>query len=1093
MESDYLGPDGASPYLDPAAPTPTPTRIGRVHSLAAWREPRTRRAPFLTAVAPGNIAFAAYQPHAAGVFSLHDPADDVADGTILSYQVVGWYADPAADVLAPARQAAGLAARLAELGWSAPPDCAADTTVCHGAIRALTYSRTAVAARPEAAAIAVGNTTVDAVTALLRAADRPGSGFDPDLLEAFQYDLLHTLDEPDGPAQLGARIHDAWFGARPGGSVWQVVPAEDGDDGAAPGTGRPPADPDWLAGLNEVQRAHDQAARRLGALQRDLYELWWKRGRRNAGPAVAPDLTDAQFAAELDPARPQSLAGRVAALRRQVEQARARMPWGASARELAAAIDAYTARHPLPPGTVLKRAELPAFRIAADPVVVIAGVRAGAFDEHLGADARGLLPCRTGTVGALSLPLAARSAEGDPAGPDGRFPDGTIAPPDIDILVTVNMLPTLPAVAAFPVASDISTTVVSAFVALQMETYLLDPVHAGAVAAIAARAAGRPAAEEELAGAAEALMASGSSTNGPLPAILPQPWTQPWAPLFLEWQVSYHPLAMGLWSFDGTAYRASWPTTWAYPGPQPGQVPGPPMVLSGRSLLTPQPSAGFKARLDTYLSTLPEPAAAALSSFAAAVDSWDLLSQALSGFNEQLALRDPVSLRAPDATAVVLPPDLTIADLIGGGAVAMPMADQPGGFQQMRAGQFTFLRVSVVDRFGQRVDVFDATGAGSLSPALGEGLVPHQPLGPRYAQLPPRLLEPARLDVSWTPGGPGTAPGGHDPGSAADLVCAWIVPSPLDEALACYAPEGAALGELTETAGPDGPRLSWLPAPGSAAGTLAALTEPFPVLAGFLHDLVAAGPAAFADLLRTIDTTLWTIDPPGGGDETYLAALAGRPLALVCAALRGTPGRPPRTDPRWPHTVAPVPSTVADHPFPVRVGDAALRGDGLIGYLSGPQFRAAYRPRDLTTGYVQPIAPGAFPTIRFDEAARTDLTLLMDPHLPVHLVTDVLPVQTLRLPQRLIADAMAAMALTVRFGPLLSDLRPPAPPGTAPTIVLPRPPQVNGVWSWAEPDGSGGVTAYDIAPADDAARFPVTPAAVRTGWLRLHGEPGPAR
>ncbi|SCF22010.1 hypothetical protein GA0070558_1575 [Micromonospora haikouensis] len=1101
VESDYLGPDGASPYLDPAARTPTPTRIGRVLPLAGWREPAERPAPFLTAVAPGNITFAAYQPHAVGVFSLHDPADDVEDGSTLSYVVVGWYADPASDVLAPARQPAGLAARLAELGWSVGPDpagCVADTTVCHGAIRALTYSRTFAAPRPAPAALAVGNTSVDAVSALIRdrAARQPDAGLDPDLLEAFQYDLLHTLDEPDGPALLATRIHDAWFTARPGGSVWQVVAAQ--PDGAGPPAEPSTADPDWLAELNRAQARYDLAARRLAALQRELYELWWKRGRYNALHYRPEGLTDDRFAAELDPGRPESLAGRVAALRREVERARTDVPWGASQQELAAAMDAYTARHPLPPHTVLKRADLPSFRSAADPVVVIAGVRAGTFDENLGTGADGLLPCRFAgqLVTALTLPLAGL------VGPDGRLPDGSapgpIPPPGVQIPVNASDVAGAPGIVPLTDQHG-GVPVAAAFVALQAEAYLLDPAHAAEVAAIAAERVGLPWATAELTTAAEQLMAAGSGVTGTLPAILPQRWSQPWAPLFLEWQTTYYPLPLDtLWTFDGTSYDASWPTGWTYPGPGPGQKPGRPFSISGRSLLTPQPAATFKARLDTYLTTLPEPTRTALSSFAASVDSWDLLAQALSGFNEQLALRSPASLRTPDAADVDPATGLSIAELIGGGGVAMPMVDgpvtygppEPGGFQALRAGQFAFAQVRVVDRFGQSIDVYDGRLADALTPTIAEGMVPQQSIDTGVAtfiQLPPRLLEPARLDVGFAPAGPGqpSRPGG-DARAAGDVVCAWIVPSPLDEALACYAPDGTALGELTETAGLTGPQISWLPAPGSACPTLDLLTGDFPVLGGFLRGLTVAGPAAFADLLRTVDATLWTIDPPGGGDETYLAALAGRPLALVCATLHGRSARPPRTDPQWPRTFDPVPSPVSAHVFPVRVGDAALRGDGLIGYLSYPDggyFQAAYRPSGLTTDYVRPIDPDSFPAVRFDDAERTDLIVLMDPRLPVHLVTDILPVTTLTLPQRLVADALAAMALTVRFGPLLTDLQASA---AGPAIVLPRPPQVDGTWSWSERDGAD-VTTFDIAPADGAARFPGTPPAVRSGWLRLHG------
>ncbi|MEV4772186.1 hypothetical protein [Micromonospora humida] len=77
--------------------------------------------------------------------------------------------------------------------------------------------------------------------------------------------------------------------------------------------------------------------------------------------------------------------------------------------------------------------------------------------------------------------------------------------------------------------------------------------------------------------------------------------------------------------------------------------------------------------------------------------------------------------------------------------------------------------------------------------------------------------------------------------------------------------------------------------------------------------------------------------------------------------------------------------------------------------------------------------------------------------------------------------------LSAAFGPLLTDLQPSA---AGPAIVLPRPPQVDGTWSWSERDGVG-ITTFDIAPADGVARFPGTPPTVRSGWLRLHGSVRP--
>lgn len=1118
VESDYLGPDGLSAYLDPAATEPVPLRLGRVRPLAGWRESGTRP-PFLTAIAPGNVAFASYQPYGVGVFSFHDQAVDLREGQAVSYLVAGWYSDPAADVLAAPRQPAGLAARLTELGWGLPRTAGprgATTTLFHGAMRNLIFSRSVPGVRPAATALAVGNSSVDAMTALIRlqAAQRADAAIDADLLEAFQYDLVRTLDDVDGPAELDARIHEAWFGARSGGSVWQVVsiPAADAAQAAlqegrtAEQDGAPAVAPPWLAGLNRAQNDYDVAARELEALQARLYELWWKRGRANALPQRPAGPTDAQFAEALDPARPDSLVSQVLAKRREVDAARGAIPWGATQDAFATAITNYTRRNPLPPGTELKRADLPAFRAAADPVVVIAGARMEAFNDHLGENPAGLLPCRFADQTIVNMIIPAPP----PPPPPIVGPQGAAHGPASPLFLTPGeVAPRLPAL-------DLSG-LDPAIGPLMTELFFLDPGNATAVTELAYAIFSHlnyPVSQDLLLSTITGYMTAAQQMAGTLPAILPQPWAQPWAPLFLEWEVAYHPIPFSTfgpnWRFDGTNYTCLRAAS-----------NGGPIRLSGRSLLTPQPSFTFKARLDSYLATSPDADLNALESFVGSVDSWDFVSQALGGFNAQLSLRDPASLRAPDARSVVAPPNETMASLIGRGALAMPLADgavaataQPvggSGFQPVRAGQFEFTRVSVVDRFGQSVDVVTAAGAAGFTPVVGQGLAPQgQFAGPaptgRFVQLPPRLLQGARLDAQFLPAANSAAGAGSD-AAAANPICAWIVPSPLDEALACYDPNGVMLGELTATAGQgSGTRISWLPAPGSAFDTISSLAPAHQVLADFLSTLISRGTAAFTELLKTIDATLWTIDPPGSGDETYLAAMAGRPLALARASVRCELSGPPLLDPTWQRTFD-AQSQAMPETFPVRLGDARLRGDGLVGYLVEPdytRFCAAYVPPDLNAQwYVTPINPATFLQPSIGGQQTVNVTMLLDPRAPVHLVSDVLPVAKLSLPQRFVTDALAAMSLAVRVGPVLTDiLEPAAAPGAAspapPVIVLPHPAQVHGTWQWAETEDTGaagtGAAVFDVAPADGAARFPGTAPTLRTGWLKLSGglEPPPA-
>jgi hypothetical protein len=1095
VESDYVGADGTSPYVDPTASTPTPTLIGRALPLAGWSE--TGAGPlFLTAVGPGNVAFASYQPYVANVFSLHDPVTGVTEGEVLSYLVVGWYSDPSADVLAGTGGFAGLTAAL---GWDVTGAETAATSVYHGMVRDLTWSSTATAPRPTATRLAVGNTSVDALTALIRlqAAQQAQTTLDPDLLEAFQYDLLRALDDPDGPALLDAQIHDAWFGSRSGGSVWEVVAIPPADSTqAARQEDVPVTPPSWLAGLNHAQAAYDQAVRELSALRRQLYETWWKRGNAARLPAYPEGLTDAQFAAALNPAQPGGIAAQVVAQAAAVAAAQAAIPWGATQADLAQAIMAYTAARPLSPGTQLKRSDLPPFRVATDPVVVVAGTQANAFVDDLGTDANGLLPCRfadqvvTGLV-VTGPPLAVGPGPvllpGSPPIPPPPPPTATVTAATLAGRAPTVDLTNVPAVPG----------------ALLTEFLLLDPANAALVVLV-----GLNSTDPGTIAQTTAQMTAGSGVAGTLPAILQPIWTQPWAPLFFEWEVLYYPIAytqppaqpgaapVSPWSFDGTGY------TWTGAGADTAD----PIVLSGRTILTPQPAFTFKARLDAYLASNPDVTLSDLESFIASIDGWDFLSQTLSGFNALLTRRDPTSGLAPDAATVIIPPSATLATLVGPDATARPLpgAAQPefgtwpsSGFQPLRAGQFAFRRAAVVDRFGQSLDLVTPDTSAATAPVPADGLTPQGSYvlpgqTARFVQLPPRLLQAARLAAGFVSATDDTVSLPVD--GDANPVCAWILPNHLDAALSCYDPGGAALGEVTLTIATSGqPQVTWLPAPGSGYGSIASLVPALPHLAEFLQGVQAADPGAFTDLLTTIDATLWSIDPPGTGDETYLSALVGRPLALVRAALRCELAEPALTDPAWPFTFAPQPAELLTYSLPVRLGAANLSSDGLVGYLAGSDaahFHAVLAPAGLTTSYVSAIGPGNLLALSFADADPTYLTLLMDPQAPVHAFTDILPVTTLTVPQRFVASALGALAVTVRGGPLLTDFLTPSDTAV-PEVVLPRPTELNGTWSWVETDGTV-TTTYGITPADQAARFASTAPTLRTGWLQLSGALGPS-
>ncbi|KPC64280.1 hypothetical protein [Streptomyces chattanoogensis] len=95
------------------------------------------------------------------------------------------------------------------------------------------------------------------------------------------------------------------------------------------------------------------------------------------------------------------------------------------------------------------------------------------------------------------------------------------------------------------------------------------------------------------------------------------------------------------------------------------------------------------------------------------VAGWDLLSQTIDGLTSRIALRDPSANSHPGKEP--------LAKLIGSGHHATPVpGDLPpvaskwveSTFLQLRAGQFHFNRIAVVD-FSQVCDAINPQGSGS--------------------------------------------------------------------------------------------------------------------------------------------------------------------------------------------------------------------------------------------------------------------------------------------------------------------------------------------------------------------------------------------
>ncbi|MFJ4651009.1 discoidin domain-containing protein [Nocardia sp. NPDC088792] len=983
IHSDYLERDdysgkygyGTSPYLSPRSTLNAPKGdwIGRAHdlSLGPWLTPETKEL-FLTAVGPGIPAFAAFQSYHQNVFSFHDTLDDrkgPSDKTVLSYTVIGWYSSDDADILTTTTNnpdlrlpaTSGIDAVLAELGWTCPDDVPA--TVRH---------------------------SLYAGTALGIAWDPDGDAPDSDMPDRTRVKVALGHSTADAAeALITHQTRSTGTGELIRALYHGTLDTYDGADGPteldddthrswfAAGDGgyiwqiadRPGVDttpqaatalPQWLDTLNTNQAAYDTALHQLDHLQWRLWTLWWLHHLpQDQRPPNLEETFDETCERELNPNQTGSLAERTRAQQVTVTTLRASIPHGTTSAELQAAIDAYAAANNLPKTKELKRIPREAFHVPADPVVVLEGP--GNTEPLTREDT--LLPCRL-----PSKLLTEVNINGTWSGPPDQLPT-----PDLTGL---------------PSVCD----------ALIAEFYMLDKAARTSVGSDST--------------ALHAILADPGLARGRL-AEYTAPWRQPWLPMYLQWDLHYCPTPYRTdgqthWTFNGDTY--DWNGTGAPAGDDEGDLRF--TVFRGRSFLTPTFTYTLRAQLARYLAT---GQATSLRAFRDEVATWDLLSQTLDGFNDWLLQHDGTARLVTDPS---------IAPLVGPtNYVPDPASTGTKRFQPVRAGQFFFLDLRVVDRFGRVMDIvntqnyqqFPPVRAASVTPSKPLYTHPSEPFGKqRFIQLPPRILQDTRLRLE-----PINAVSGDTP------LVGWLLINYLDRTLLIYAPDGHALGELRITAEK---ATSWTPLPHAPD------TAQYPELSAFLTGLRAQPVAAFEALLDTIDEALDTIIDSAPDSDDSPVRLLGHPLALIRADLSLELSGPPLTDPSWDQVLTPPEATYPTYTWPVRLGGRERLTDGLIGYFSSDEVGGPVSydhlhavTQNSGSDYIRPIGTGtdlALPARpRSSEAAIRRIILLAEPHTPIHATTDILPVTTLTLDADTTHQALARMRASFRLTPLLAPGR----------------------------------------------------------------------
>ncbi len=978
-------------------------------------------------------------------------------------------------------------------------------------------------------AVAVGNTGMEAISAWLATTFVKQSQGDPNtipkierFLEAFQKGLLVPLESD--VAGVEAKLHAAEFGSTYGGSEWIVVrPGADGTPiGAAPAP--PPfggqqtlpltgPQTQALIGLNALQVQRDALAANLVSRQSELFALFYKRG-----------------AASIDQRQP--IIDATTAITAQITADQAQLTsLAASITESSQALTALLGND-----YVLRQVSAPQVFTPYDPVVMVAGIKTdtkfappGAYDDETS------LACRfTGQfVTGLDVQVAG----------DARFTPQTLTAADVLGAIA------LPAGQPIPKESQ----------DLWLELLLLDTGAARFLASVYCAKCGiaSPSSDDlatvtaaiqalqmapwtaaEGAGASTQATAEAAGLAGVLPSSVGVSFRtgQPWSPIYLDWKAAWVPSAPD--AGDPAAQLAEWKLgsiDYEWTGTSI-TMPSNAQIFQGRTVLNPKIAQDVGAALaqfknDPDYASLDIDVITALEQVAAIMGRFDVMTQSMGGFTQQLITREVAPNQGDPAKAALLG-----SAPIGFRPVLAPQFANPAQFGAtapdspffpVRAGHFQLLEVWIVDSFGQILRGQDPRSPGPIPVIRANAVKTPGDANAGIVQVPPRIAQAARVTLQ-----PVDAERDDVPSTSSDStspICGWIVPNHLDASLMVFDAAGASLGAVitTQTDVQDSGRsdlaLRWDAPPGSSAALGAPPAIPNAHLLGVVRGLMTRGltegAAALDDLLAHIDSSLWAVAPLPPPDPN-VAALLGAPLAVVRATLfmnlDGMPVYPQAFDLTGKYYVAPgpvyqpQPTPLLSVPFGVRIGDTVFPTNGVMGYFTDDdysRFYAVYGAGGQTSSLLRALRAGTVPRggvaallrrtalappapatdyVTMDhlvsvtpDATRVKVTLLVDPRGVIPVISGMSPMRTVALPPGPVSSATRAMKASFRVGPLLTDPS---------RIRMPLPAEVRGSWRWAaRKDVTTWAPDAGVAAEDGAVRLGTTPLRLSEGWLTLAG------
>lgn len=454
--------------------------------------------------------------------------------------------------------------------------------------------------------------------------------------------------------------------------------------------------------------------------------------------------------------------------------------------------------------------------------------------------------------------------------------------------------------------------------------------------------------------------------------------TQPWFPLFVEWEVEYTHIPFDYWSFEEHSARLSQEpiirggikdTVVLY-----DQTLLDKRVVSGRTLILPQPVLALQTLVaqiiaDTQDSDLERVGISRdqVADLKNNIYQLALISAPLSGFHDHLATRalgyhvkpnnrlsanelEPIAqaIRS-DAllTADALKSMLTETNPTPYGFLTDFSSSDYCPFKPLIHGQFKFTKVNIVDKFGQAIHAIDPTPRPrsqeipALYPCISDFYEPQANLDDesnqiantverdedgqcRYVQVPPHINQAIRFNGAFV-----TLDDSKTfwrPADGANPVWGWVVANRADNGLQFFLEDGSFYCEV-RLGGPDGSskKPMWLPL---GPPTMSGGSE--------LHNLLKRFKSAeyLRQFAEMVELALENLPAVPNTYANYLNAAIGKPLALVNMAWSLELADPQYANQSSLINSAAKPDVLFDRSWKVKLGDRQRAFDGLVAYFN---------------------------------------------------------------------------------------------------------------------------------------------------------------